>query len=222
MNEKPTYVVLLGPPGAGKGTQAKILAEKLCLMHISSGDLFRENLNNQTELGVLAQTFMSKGELVPDDVTIAMVKERLSRPDCGKGAVLDGFPRTPAQAEALEGILNELNGQVNVVPYVSVPAEVLIERLGGRWMSHSGRVYHAVYNPPKVKWFDDIDGSELYQREDDKPETVKHRIDVYLAQTSPLIEHYRGLGLLVEVDGTQEIEKVSEDILNAVNKATQL
>ncbi len=222
MNEKPTYVVLLGPPGAGKGTQAKILAEKLCLMHISSGDLFRENLNNQTELGVLAQTFMSKGELVPDDVTIAMVKERLSRPDCGKGAVLDGFPRTPAQAEALEGILNELNGQVNVVPYVSVPAEVLIERLGGRWMSHSGRVYHAVYNPPKVKWFDDIDGSELYQREDDKPETVKHRIDVYLAQTSPLIEHYRGLGLLVEVDGTQEIEKVSEDILNAVNKATEL
>jgi adenylate kinase len=216
---KPTYVVLLGPPGAGKGTQAKILAEKLGLVHISSGDLFRENLNNQTELGVLAQTFMSKGELVPDDVTIAMVKERLSRPDCTKGAVLDGFPRTPAQAEALEGILNELNGQVNVVPYVSVPAEVLIERLGGRWMSHSGRVYHALYNPPKVKWIDDVDGTELYQREDDKPETVRRRIDVYLAQTSPLIEHYRVLGLLVEVDGTQEINLVSADILRAVNEA---
>ncbi len=219
MMAKPTYVVLLGPPGAGKGTQAKILAEKLGLVHISSGDLFRENLNNQTELGVLAQTFMSKGELVPDDVTIAMVKERLSRPDCTKGAVLDGFPRTPAQAEALEGILNELNGQVNVVPYVSVPAEVLIERLGGRWMSHSGRVYHALYNPPKVKWIDDVDGTELYQREDDKPETVRRRIDVYLAQTSPLIEHYRVLGLLVEVDGTQEINLVSADILRAVNEA---
>lgn len=219
MNEKPTYVVLLGPPGAGKGTQAKILADKLELMHISSGDLFRENLSNQTELGVLAQTYMSKGELVPDDVTIGMVKERLSRPDCEKGAVLDGFPRTPAQAEALEGILFELNGQVNVVPYVSVPAEVLIERLGGRWMSHSGRVYHAVYNPPKVKWIDDIDGSELYQREDDKPETVRRRIDVYLEQTSPLIAHYRNLDLLVEVDGTQEIDKVSEDILLAVNEA---
>lgn len=222
MNEKPTYVVLLGPPGAGKGTQAKILAEKLGLMHISSGDLFRENLNNQTELGVLAQTFMNKGELVPDDVTIGMVKERLSREDCLKGAVLDGFPRTPAQAEALEKILQALKGQVDVVPYVSVPAEVLIERLSGRWMSHSGRVYHAVYNPPKVKWVDDIDGSALYQRDDDKPETVKHRIEVYLEQTSPLIEYYRSRGLLVEIDGTQPIEFVSEEILKVVEEATSL
>ena len=216
MNEKPTYIVMLGPPGAGKGTQAKVLADKLGLVHISSGDLFRENLSQETDLGKLAQTFMNKGELVPDDVTIAMVKERLSRPDCIKGAVLDGFPRTPAQAEALGTILAEMNGQVDVVPFISVPNAVLVDRLGGRWMSASGRVYHALYNPPKVKWFDDVDGSPLYQREDDKPETVQRRIDVYYAQTSPLIDHYKAAGILVEIDGTQEIDLVTADILKAV------
>lgn len=216
MNEKATYIVMLGPPGAGKGTQAEILAQKLGLVHVSSGDLFRENLSNQTELGKLAQTYMSKGELVPDDVTIAMVKERLSRPDCAKGAVLDGFPRTPAQAEALNKILAELNGKVDLVPLISVPNDVLVERLSGRWMSKSGRVYHALYNPPKVKWVDDIDGTPLYQREDDKPETVQRRIDVYYEQTAPLIDYYRQAGLLVEIDGTQEIEKVTEDILKAI------
>ena len=216
MNEKATYIVMLGPPGAGKGTQAEILAQKLGLVHISSGDLFRENLSNQTELGKLAQTYMTKGELVPDDVTIAMVKERLSRPDCAKGAVLDGFPRTPAQAEALNKILAEMNAKVDLVPLISVPNYVLVERLSGRWMSKSGRVYHALYNPPKVKWVDDIDGTPLYQREDDKPETVQRRIDVYYEQTAPLIDYYRQAGLLVEIDGTQEIEKVTEDILKAI------
>ncbi|HOC22716.1 MAG TPA: adenylate kinase [Anaerolineaceae bacterium] len=216
MNEKATYIVMLGPPGAGKGTQAEILAQKLGLVHISSGDLFRENLSNQTELGKLAQTYMTKGELVPDDVTIAMVKERLSRPDCAKGAVLDGFPRTPAQAEALNKILAEMNAKVDLVPLISVPNDVLVERLSGRWMSKSGRVYHALYNPPKVKWVDDIDGTPLYQREDDKPETVQRRIDVYYEQTAPLIDYYRQAGLLVEIDGTQEIEKVTEDILKAI------
>ena len=216
MNEKATYIVMLGPPGAGKGTQAEILAQKLGLVHVSSGDLFRENLSNQTELGKLAQTYMTKGELVPDDVTIAMVKERLSRPDCAKGAVLDGFPRTPAQAEALNKILAEMNAKVDLVPLISVPNDVLVERLSGRWMSKSGRVYHALYNPPKVKWVDDIDGTPLYQREDDKPETVQRRIDVYYEQTAPLIDYYRQAGLLVEIDGTQEIEKVTEDILKAV------
>ena len=216
MNEKATYIVMLGPPGAGKGTQAEILAQKLGLVHISSGDLFRENLSNQTELGKSAQTYMTKGELVPDDVTIAMVKERLSRPDCAKGAVLDGFPRTPAQAEALNKILAEMNAKVDLVPLISVPNYVLVERLSGRWMSKSGRVYHALYNPPKVKWVDDIDGTPLYQREDDKPETVQRRIDVYYEQTAPLIDYYRQAGLLVEIDGTQEIEKVTEDILKAI------
>jgi adenylate kinase len=216
MNEKATYIVMLGPPGAGKGTQAEILAQKLGLVHVSSGDLFRDNLSNQTELGKLAQTYMTKGELVPDDVTIAMVKERLSRPDCAKGAVLDGFPRTPAQAEALNKILAEMNAKVDLVPLISVPNDVLVERLSGRWMSKSGRVYHALYNPPKVKWVDDIDGTPLYQREDDKPETVQRRIDVYYEQTAPLIDYYRQAGLLVEIDGTQEIEKVTEDILKAI------
>jgi adenylate kinase len=216
MNEKATYIVMLGPPGAGKGTQAEILAEKLGLVHISSGDLFRDNLSNQTELGKLAQTYMTKGELVPDDVTIAMVKERLSRPDCAKGAVLDGFPRTPAQAEALDNILAELGGKVSLVPFISVHNGVLIERLSGRWMSKSGRVYHALYNPPKVQWVDDIDGTPLYQREDDKPETVRRRIEVYAEQTAPLIDYYRKAGLLIEIAGTQEIEKVTEEILKAV------
>jgi len=216
MNEKATYIVMLGPPGAGKGTQAEILAQKLGLVHVSSGDLFRENLSNQTELGKLAQTYMTKGELVPDDVTIAMVTSSGTRPDCAKGAVLDGFPRTPAQAEALNQILAELNGKVDLVPLISVPNDVLVERLSGRWMSKSGRVYHALYNPPKVKWVDDIDGTPLYQREDDKPETVQRRIDVYYEQTAPLIDYYRQAGLLVEIDGTQEIEKVTEDILKAI------
>jgi len=219
---KPTYIVMLGPPGAGKGTQAKVLAKKLNLTHVSSGDLFRENLNNKTELGRLAQSYMSKGELVPDDVTIAMVEERLSRTDCVEGAVLDGFPRTPVQAGALDAILNGLGGKVNIVPYISVPAKVLVDRLSGRWVSHSGRVYHVRNNPPKVKWIDDVDGSLLYQREDDKPETVRRRIDVYLEQTSPLIEHYRSLGLLVEIDGTDDIESVTTDILEAVAGAAGL
>ncbi|MEL7636760.1 MAG: adenylate kinase [Anaerolineaceae bacterium] len=213
MNEKATYIVMLGPPGAGKGTQAKIIAEELGLVHISTGDLFRENLANETELGKLAASFMNKGELVPDDVTIAMVEERLSRPDCQLGAVLDGFPRTPAQAEALDALLAKIGGRVDLVPFIHVPNETLVERLSGRWMSKAGRVYHALYNPPKIKWIDDIDGSELYQREDDKPETVAHRIEVYYLQTSPLIEYYREAGTLVQIDGTQTIDKVTEELL---------
>jgi len=212
-------IVMLGAPGAGKGTQAKELAQALDLVHISTGDLFRENLKNQTKLGQLAQTYMNKGELVPDDVTVRMVEERFSRPDCAKGAVLDGFPRTPAQAKALEGLLEELGGGVKVVPYIKVPDAVLVERLSGRWMSSSGRVYHALYNPPKVKWIDDLDGSELYQREDDKPETVRHRIEVYKEQTEPLINYYQDKGLLVEIDGTQSIDNVTEDIMRVVEEA---
>jgi adenylate kinase len=215
----PTYIVMLGPPGAGKGTQAKKIAQELDLVHVSTGDLFRENLKNETELGVLAQQYMNEGELVPDDVTVRMVEERLSRPDCEDGAVLDGFPRNPSQAEALDGLLDELGGEVNAVPYIKVPSDVLVERLSGRWMSPSGRVYHEKYNPPVVKWIDDIDGSQLYQREDDKPETVRHRIEVYLEQTSPLIEYYHAQGVLVEIDGTQSIETVTEDIMEAVEEA---
>ena len=215
----PTYIVMLGPPGAGKGTQAKKLAQELDLVHVSTGDLFRENLKNETELGKLAQQYMNEGELVPDDVTVRMVEERLSRPDCEQGAVLDGFPRNPSQAEALDDLLEEMGGEVDVVPFIKVPDEVLVERLSGRWMSPSGRVYHEKYNPPTVKWIDDIDGSQLYQREDDKPETVRHRIEVYNEQTAPLIKYYREKGVLVEIDGTQSIEAVTEDIMKAVEEA---
>lgn len=213
MSEKATYIVMLGPPGAGKGTQAKIIANELGLVHISTGDLFRENLSNETPLGRLAASYMSKGELVPDDVTIAMVEDRLSREDCLKGAVLDGFPRTPDQAKALDALLAKSGGRVDLVPFIKVPNETLVERLSGRWMSKSGRVYHALYNPPLIKWLDDIDGSELYQREDDKPETVAHRIEVYYQQTSPLIQYYQDADTLVEIDGTQSIEKVTQDLL---------
>lgn len=213
------YIVLLGPPGAGKGTQAEVLAEKTGLAHISSGDIFRENLKAQTELGKLAQGFMNRGELVPDDVTIAMIRDRLKRPDCAGGAILDGFPRTPAQAKALDEMLAELNGKVVSVPYISVPARVLIERLSGRWTCRAqGHVYHILYNPPKQAGICDEDGSDLYQREDDQPATVERRIKVYLEQTSPLIDHYRQAGLLVEVDGTQSIDRVTTDLLSAVDK----
>jgi adenylate kinase len=216
----PSYVVLLGPPGAGKGTQAQIVAQELNLAHVSSGDLFRENLKAETELGKLAKQYMDRGELVPDDVTIAMVKDRLSREDAAKGALLDGFPRTPPQAEALAKMLAEMKAMVAVVPYISVPAEVLVDRLSGRWTCRAaGHVYHEKFNPPQQTGVCDVDGSELYQRDDDKAETVQNRIRVYMEQTSPLIEHYRKAGLLVEIDGTQAIEQVSEDLLAAIKKA---
>ncbi len=214
----PTYYVLLGPPGAGKGTQAQLISEKLGLPHISSGDIFRENLKNQTELGKLAKGYMERGELVPDDLTIYMIRERLSRPDAAQGALLDGFPRTPAQADALASMLAGFNGRVTAVPYIAVPAEVLIDRLAGRWTCKAeGHVFHEKFNPPKVAGVCDFDGSQLYQREDDKAETVANRIHVYFEQTMPLIDYYRRAGLLVEIDGTQPIEKVSADLLGGLS-----
>lgn len=214
-----TYIVLLGPPGVGKGTQAEILAEETGLVHISTGDLFRENIKNQTELGLLAQSYMHKGELVPDDVTIAMVKERIACPDCELGVILDGFPRTPVQAEATKAMLSEMGEDVNIVPYIIAPDEVLIERLSGRWTCLArGHIYHTLYNPPLKEGICDFDGSELYQRDDDKVETVKKRLLVYLEKTSPLIAHYSEEGKLVEVQGNQAIEKVTKDLLVALGK----
>ncbi len=211
------FIVLLGAPGAGKGTQAKILAQKTGLPHISSGDIFRENLKNQTELGKMAQQYMEKGDLVPDDVTIAMIRERLSRPDCARGAILDGFPRTPAQAEALDAMLADLGGKVGVVPFIAVPEDELVERLSGRLICKAqGHIFHKKFNPPKVPGVCDYDGSELYQREDDKPEVVRNRIRVYLEQTMPLVAYYRQRGLLVEIDGTQPIDQVTEALWAAL------
>jgi adenylate kinase len=214
-----TYIVLLGPPGAGKGTQAQFVSEKLNLPHISSGDIFRENLKKQTELGQKAKEFMNRGELVPDDVTISMIRERLSRPDCAQGALLDGFPRTPAQAEALSSMLEDFSGQVDAVPYIKVSEEELIERLSGRWTCRAeGHVFNEKYDPPEKPGVCDYDGSELYQREDDKPATVKRRIRVYLEQTQPLIDYYRKRDLLIEVNGEQSIDAVSADLLSALDE----
>ncbi|MBI5944243.1 MAG: adenylate kinase [Chloroflexi bacterium] len=214
-----TFIVLLGPPGVGKGTQARILAEAKKLAHISSGDLFRENIKNKTELGNHAREFIDKGELVPDDVTIGMIRERLNRPDCKAGAILDGFPRTPVQAMALEKMLADFNGQISAVPYITAPEEVLVGRIGGRWTCRlHGHVYHQMFNPPMKAGVCDIDDSELYQREDDKVETVTMRIRVYLEQTIPLVEYYRKTGKLVEIDGTKPVELVSKDLCSAVSK----
>lgn len=214
-----TFIVLLGPPGVGKGTQAKILSERTNLAHVSSGDLFRENLKNQTELGKLAKSFMDKGELVPDDVTISMIRDRISRPDCEAGAILDGFPRTPAQADALETMLAEFGGEVNLVPYITAVEMVLVERASGRWTCReSGHIYHQTFSPPKQAGICDVDGSELYQRDDDKVETVTKRIRVYLEQTMPLVEYYRNSGKLVEIDGTQTVEQVTKELLAALEK----
>jgi adenylate kinase len=214
------FYVLLGPPGAGKGTQAKVIAEKYGLVHISSGDLFRENLKNETELGKLAQGYMARGELVPDNVTIAMVRDRISRPDCKQGALLDGFPRTPAQADALAEMLKEFNSKVELVPLIDVPADELVERLSGRWTcKQEGHVFHEKFNPPQKAGICDIDGSELYQREDDKKATVQNRIKVYTEQTAPLIEYYSSRNLLARIDGRKAIDDVTKDLITAIEKA---
>ena len=214
-----TYIVMLGPPGVGKGTQAKILAEKTGLAHVSSGDLFRDNIKNQTELGQLAQSFINKGELVPDDVTIAMIRERLSRPDCQAGAILDGFPRTPTQADALKQMLVEFDGDVNAVPYIAAPDTVLISRLSGRRTCRAkGHIFHETFNPPQKPGVCDLDGSELYQRDDDKAETVARRIQVYLDQTAPLISYYRECCKLVEINGAQSIEQVTDELVKAFSE----
>ncbi len=214
-----TFIVLLGPPGVGKGTQAEILAEMTKLAHVSSGDLFRENIKNQTELGKLAKSFMDKGELVPDGVTISMIRDRISRPDCEAGAILDGFPRTPTQADALEKMLAEFGGEVNAVPYITAAETVLVERTSGRWTCRDhGHIYHEKFSPSQKAGICDFDGSELYQRDDDTVETVTKRIRVYLEQTMPLVEYYRKLGKLLEIDGAQPVEQVTKVLLSALKK----
>jgi adenylate kinase len=207
------YVVLLGPPGAGKGTQAKRLAQALGLVQVSSGDLFREHLKNQTGLGTLARGYLDRGALVPDDVTIQMVTERLAQPDCVRGAILDGFPRTTAQAEAFAEWLRARGEGIRAVAQLRVSEAALIRRLSGRRTCRAaGHIYHVDFHPSAAPGVCDVDGSELYQREDDRPETVARRIQVYLAQTAPVVEHYRRQGLLFEVDGEQPAENVTLEL----------
>ena len=215
---EPKFVVLIGPPGAGKGTQAAKLRDALGLPHVASGDLFRENLKNRTALGKKANEYMERGELVPDDITIAMVMDRLGRDDCACGAILDGFPRTMAQAEALDKALAENGFRISVVPCIVVPDEALVERLSGRWLCREcGESYHVMFNPPSRPGICDKDDGALYQRDDDKPETVRNRLVVYHRQTSPLIDYYTQKGVLVKIDGQKSIEMVAADLLAAVS-----
>jgi adenylate kinase len=215
-----TYVILMGGPGAGKGTQAGHLQKKLGLPQTATGDLFRENLSNETELGILAKKYMDAGELVPDEVTVAMVDERLARPDCAGGALLDGFPRTITQADALEQMLAERGEKIDVVPYIHVDRAVLLRRLAGRWTCReNGHVFHELFNPPQVPGVCDFDGSTLYQRDDDTEETQKRRIEVYFEQTAPLLDYYRDKGLLVEINGEQPIEQVQSELITVIRQA---
>jgi adenylate kinase len=211
------FLVLLGGPGAGKGTQAERLSETLDIPQVSTGGLFRENLKRETELGLLAKGYMERGELVPDEVTVGMVRERLSRPDAGKGAILDGFPRTIAQAEALELLLAELGHKLAVVPNIQVPEDVLLARLAGRWTCRKcGAMYHQLFSPPQEDGVCDKCGGRLYQRPDDTPDTQKYRIEVYFEQTAPLIDYYREKGLLVEVDGRPGIDQIQAELLEII------
>ena len=210
MTSEPKYIILLGPPASGKGTQATRLRDIVNLPHVASGDLFRYNLKNETELGLKAKTYMDQGALVPDDITIAMVLDRLSRDDCKLGALLDGFPRTIAQAEALDAALAESNHKINLVLNISVPDEVLIKRVTGRRLCRTcGEPYHILFKQPKKEGICDLDGGELYQRDDDSEETARTRLSVYWKQTSPLIDYYRGHGVLRDIDGDQSIDNVT-------------
>ncbi|AVX20815.1 MULTISPECIES: adenylate kinase [Carboxydocella] len=212
-------LLIMGPPGAGKGTQAEVLVKKLEIPHISTGDMFRAAIKEGTEMGKKAKEYMDAGQLVPDEVVVGMVKERLSKEDCAHGFLLDGFPRTIAQAEALEKTLQELDMQIDAVINIAVPREKLMERLTGRRICRAcGASYHVVFNPPARPGICDKCGGELYQRDDDNEATVANRLDVYEAQTQPLIDFYQVRGLLRQIDGDQPIDKVLSDILTAIGK----
>lgn len=211
-------IIIMGLPGAGKGTQAAKIIKKHSIPHISTGDMFRLAIKNETDLGKQAKQFMDQGELVPDEVTIGIVKERLSQSDAKGGFLLDGFPRTVEQAEALNKIMAELGSQIDQTIYVEVPEEELMNRLTGRRICETcGATYHLVFNPPKTEGICDLDGGKLYQREDDNPETVQNRLEVNLKQTAPLLDFYKELGVLSTVDGSKDIEEVFEEIDEILN-----
>ncbi|HCO18111.1 MAG TPA: adenylate kinase [Tissierellales bacterium] len=211
-------LVLLGPPGAGKGTQASAIVEKYKIPHISTGDIFRANIKEGTALGKEAKSYMDKGLLVPDELVVSIVKDRLLKDDCAKGFLLDGFPRTVNQAESLDSELSKMGIELDRVININANAEILIERAVGRRICREcGATYHIKFNPPKVEGVCDKDGGELYQRDDDNESTVSTRINVYMEQTQPLIDYYGDKGLLLDVDGTLEISTVFELITEALD-----
>lgn len=210
-------IVLLGAPGAGKGTQAAVLSKTFGIVHVASGDLFRRALEEKTELGLKARSFMEKGELVPDEVTISMVLERIRKPDCSKGVLFDGFPRTLSQAQALDSRLAGERKAVDRAVYIEVPEDELVKRLSGRWICRKCQTpYHELSSPPAVAGRCDACGGELYQRADDKEETVRERLKVFFSQTVPIIDYYDRQGKLVRVDGNLKIDEVSAAIIGAL------
>lgn len=206
-------IILMGLPGAGKGTQAERIVDEFKIPHISTGDMFRAAVKNETPLGLEAKSYMDQGLLVPDEVVIGIVRERLSKDDCEKGFLLDGFPRTVPQAEALTATLNDMGRTIDHVVNIDVERDILIERLTGRWICPvCGSSYHTIFNPPQVEGICDKDGGKLYQREDDKIEVVAQRLDVNIAQTQPLVNYYSSQGLLRNVNGDQDINIVFSEI----------
>ena len=211
-------IIMLGAPGAGKGTQAKMIAEKFGIPHISTGDIFRANIKNGTELGKKAKEFMDKGQLVPDELTVEILLDRVANDDCKNGYVLDGFPRTIPQADVLDKELTKLGDKVDFAINVDVPDENIVRRMSGRRAClKCGATYHIEHIPPKTEGICDKCGSELVQRDDDKPETVQNRLSVYHEQTQPLIEYYEKKNILKSVDGTKDMQEVFSDIVNILN-----
>ncbi len=211
-------IIMLGAPGAGKGTQAKMIAEKFGIPHISTGDIFRANIKNGTELGKKAKEYMDKGQLVPDELTVEILLDRVAEDDCKNGYVLDGFPRTIPQADVLDKELTKLGDQVDFAINVDVPDENIVRRMSGRRAClKCGATYHIEHIPPKKEGICDTCGSELVQRDDDKPETVKNRLKVYHEQTQPLIEYYEKKNILKSVDGTKDMQEVFSSIVNILN-----
>lgn len=212
-----TYVILLGPPGAGKGTQAVNLAERTGLLHLATGDMFRENVRNQTELGKEAQRYMERGELVPDELTISMLLDRLNREDAQLGSLLDGFPRTTEQAEALDAALAAQDAEIAAALLIEVANDEVLRRLGGRWSCPDcGAVFHEVFSPPQVEGTCDRCPGALIQRDDDQPAAIRRRLDVYAQQTEPLIDYYERSGKLRRVNGAREPDAVGADLLAAL------